>query len=776
MEQKKVEIVNTDLVNFLLEQETVNDEAKKILRGIVRNCQQKPGSLGTLTSTRKLSDDTANLGIGRRWIVKNLSLGSLPRNLRNFLTEPYYWDIDAKCCQPTLAYQYAKRLNLYMPSVEHYIGNTDTILQETMTVHKISRKEAKERFICMMYNSKSVTNLSTFEIQFKDEFQHLAAIAWLKNPEWHNVKFSSDKTVIKNTKNHAHKLLCHFLQTEERKMLDCLDSFLISKGRSLDIPMHDGGNVRKQEGEKEFSQDLLRQAEVYIEENTGYKIQLVQKPIEHTLGPLFTEYLRNPNPKNENRKLMHHFELNHFLMNGVLYKELPNHSLKMITNTHVYTAHIADRFWKYYITYAKRRYDDFGFYVYGMETPENIYNTFYGFEFEKLFPDIKNQGDYKEYLQMIHQSMDRQDCLDTFNESKTRVQLQEWLCNDNGVAYEYLIQWLARIINEPCRRSKKAIVLKNKCGGTGKTGFFSEMLLGKLLGNAMGSCDSAFEDVFGEKNGGAMASKMFFMCNEAEAATTKKYMNKIKEEITDTMHRVRFMYKDSYMENNLVNFVFNTNKDTGALQYERDNMRRFVYIDCAEKRLTHKEQLELADETNDPDFQRVFLWVLIDKYNPDFDFEIIPDSQTIEYLKEITTPPTELFINWLFVDWSDYVMNLFKETPEGRLIPCNWHHPKPEVKKGRLTTFDNQPEGPAKFHLNRDQVFALYRYFLKENLPEYKRCTKYSFGRDPYWKAFVNEHMYKNTHGVYSCDWHETHKRLTNKSTDIGFQIQNQNK
>jgi hypothetical protein len=64
-----------------------------------------------------------------------------------------------------------------------------------------------------------------------------------------------------------------------------MDEYLQSKGRSVDVLIHDGCYVRKLPGEVMFPDELLRGAEGYTRQKTGYDMVLKVKPIEHNFAP-----------------------------------------------------------------------------------------------------------------------------------------------------------------------------------------------------------------------------------------------------------------------------------------------------------------------------------------------------------------------------------------------------------------------------------------------------------------------------------------------------------
>ena len=77
--------------------------------------------------------------------------------------------------------------------------------------------------------------------------------------------------------------LAYYAQTEERKCLEAMDAYFFSQGRSVDALAYDGLMVRKTNPDEQFPQELLRNAEAFVKEQTNYEIQLEIKPMVRTI-------------------------------------------------------------------------------------------------------------------------------------------------------------------------------------------------------------------------------------------------------------------------------------------------------------------------------------------------------------------------------------------------------------------------------------------------------------------------------------------------------------
>ncbi len=78
--------------------------------------------------------------------------------------------------------------------------------------------------------------------------------------------------------NKKFKMLSLFLQNEERIILEFMDKYFTSIGRSVDVLIHDGCMIRKNgETDEDFPITLLEECENFIFENTNYSVKLTEK-------------------------------------------------------------------------------------------------------------------------------------------------------------------------------------------------------------------------------------------------------------------------------------------------------------------------------------------------------------------------------------------------------------------------------------------------------------------------------------------------------------------
>lgn len=263
----KTEIFDVDMANQLLNGTSISKEEQMKLKAYVRRREN-----GRYVSVMySLGAKVKSEMIGRLVVAKgSVGLQNMPRDIRSALTKQYYWDIDMKNAQPTLLLQFAKQRGWECSYLEQFVQKRDEILKQTQEELGCNRDEAKQRFIQLFFGSSYIDGLPS----------------WISNnlyPELCKIKgniYSSHLDLAKKLKKDSNSVMSYVLQTIERNCLLSIDRACAIRSRHMDVYIHDGGLIRKLEDEKEFPTQLLRELEFAVYKDTGYKVSLIQKPIE----------------------------------------------------------------------------------------------------------------------------------------------------------------------------------------------------------------------------------------------------------------------------------------------------------------------------------------------------------------------------------------------------------------------------------------------------------------------------------------------------------------
>jgi hypothetical protein len=233
------------------------------------------------------------LQLGRLYAKDGQGIQAFPFDIRNPLCAKKYFDVDFDNCHYRLMSQSCKKWNLKCEAIDKYISNREKELEQVSS----NRGVAKVAFLKVAYGGHIDLHFDNFKEDgiYPDGDKSLlndihkeimTVISYLKGKYPTIYKFAAKKAKHKKPAgNPEFTLLAFMLQTEERKCLLALDEYLQSKGRSVDVLIHDGCYVRKLPGELAFPEEILDGVEEYVKKKTGYSIPVKVKPIEHNYSP-----------------------------------------------------------------------------------------------------------------------------------------------------------------------------------------------------------------------------------------------------------------------------------------------------------------------------------------------------------------------------------------------------------------------------------------------------------------------------------------------------------
>lgn len=656
----KFEFIDNDRLQKLLNEDIsiINEIDKKKLEQIKKNKDVIKGRPNLLKVDYNYAKGYENLKVGRMY--SSLSLGKLNSTLiRSPMCENHYFDIDISNCHFSIASQYANVKGIPTRTLNDYVNNREEWLNKISS----NRKFAKLLLLKIGYGGSIPDLYDEYEDDTNEEWNNehlpflqdiskemkiLANYVYNENENWHNLKTpKKSRCMIKNRENKEFVLLSLFLQTEECKILMAMDEYFTTQGRSVDILIYDGLMIRKNDFNEELDETILRKCEEFIKLKTSYNIHLEHKPIKMTWN--FTQKQNQKENEFENEEYLNikkQVEQSHFILSGKVYTHyydlLGQLKIERIDDAQVhfkkYNWIVDDSKMYFYNVWIedkdRREYLTLGFYPNRDECPSNVFNTFHGFQYEKY--DLQTEL--------------TEDEIDLFNNSKTKWQIEELFCNQNRKSITYFYNYLANICFNPTKKANKCLILRNEIGGTGKSGFFEEFFIPKILGQDYASIRADADAFFARTDNDAIANKLLCIYEEGETKDSKTFTAKIKSSITQKVNAIRKLYCPTYQEINYINWISSTNKETPFI-FESENMRRFPYIDCKEYRLTEDDKNELVKETSDPKFAEIFVKILMEIYDKNFNFDEHPISQTISTMTKKYAKPLFHFLKFITYDY-----------------------------------------------------------------------------------------------------------------------------
>jgi hypothetical protein len=265
----KLELFDIERIQWLLRNTEISKNDKFLLQKYYKrktdfNKVQVVYQLGIKSKT---FEESGRLVVGKGGV----GLQSFSRDIRNFLAEKHYWDIDIVNAQPNILWQYAEKQGWKCNNIKYFCENRDTIISELMN-EGLTRDESKQRLIQLFFGSDYIDGLSDFIRNFLHPELKLMRS---------NMTRIFPKLYAKLSKrpNPSASLMAHILQTEERMCMLKINEACTLKQREFDVFMHDGGYIRKNIGEDCIQPDFLEYCMDYVKNSTGYDLIIIQKPI-----------------------------------------------------------------------------------------------------------------------------------------------------------------------------------------------------------------------------------------------------------------------------------------------------------------------------------------------------------------------------------------------------------------------------------------------------------------------------------------------------------------
>lgn len=286
----KTEITDPDILDGLLRSQGIFSQRDlKMLtrykRGRKHGCE--------VEVVYHLGSGCEELQVGRLYAKDAQGIQAFPFDIRNPLCAQRYFDVDFDNCHYRLMSHLCTQWEQKHEAIDVYIGNREESLKKVSS----NRGVAKVAFLKVAYggqmdlcydNFKDVDGVAdgdkTLLIDITVEIANVITYLKGKYPKIYKLAIKKAKQK-KPIGNPDFTLLALVLQTEERKCILALDEYLQSKGRSVDVLIHDGCYVRKLPGEVVFPDDIIKGAEEYVFQKTGYRIPTKVKPIEHSYSP-----------------------------------------------------------------------------------------------------------------------------------------------------------------------------------------------------------------------------------------------------------------------------------------------------------------------------------------------------------------------------------------------------------------------------------------------------------------------------------------------------------
>jgi hypothetical protein len=154
------------------------------------------------------------------------------------------------------------------------------------------------------------------------------------------------------------------------------------------------------------------------------------------------------------------------------------------------------------------------------------------------------------------------------------------MCSDDEKLMEYVLKWVAHIVQRPYKKTEVAIVVQG-LEGVGKDTFWN--FIGSILGanEYFYNTKSPENDVFAHFNHGTEKC-VLVKFEEADFKTNSSNKGKLKSIITNPTETYNQKNKDAVVLDDYRNFVMTTNEEIPVVVSDSD--RRFVLIHASEEK------------------------------------------------------------------------------------------------------------------------------------------------------------------------------------------------
>lgn len=204
--------------------------------------------------------------------------------------------------------------------------------------------------------------------------------------------------------------------------------------------------------------------------------------------------------------------------------------------------------------------------------------------------------------------------------------VKEIICNNDITIYNYLVGWMAHMIQKPTEKPQVAILLTGG-QGTGKGSLVEP--LGKIMGPHYTHAISS-DSITGRFNSD-LENKMLLFGDEFFAGS-KKSTDKLKGLITEKSQRVERKSVNAFNVPSYTRLILASNHEN-ILHIEKDE-RRYLSLRVSDKYQQHTEYFKkLKEVTNNPEFLSKLLRYLMDYDISKFAVMTVPKTKDLTHKK-----------------------------------------------------------------------------------------------------------------------------------------------
>jgi len=564
-----------------------------------------------------------------RIFVKSFGIQKLKKNLRGYLIKNEVIDLDMKNAHPSILLNILENnfdgLGVSWDLLKKYVENREYYLNEDNI--------SKQDILISMNSNKNITHPNKKMKVLDYEFKKIQKLIF-NNSNKLNLSDRSEEVKENLKQNKEGKFLNHILTVKENNILQ-----KVMKKYKVHTPMYDGFTIDK----NDFNENTINELNELTEKD---KIKWAMKNHNESININDDEIIENDEYISyEEQKLK--FDENHFMIeNPIMYGRFYNidgerkyqlygkDKFRELTKPIKYFNGEKKEFFPTWLQDKNRNsYKEIQF-IPTNNKKEEIFNSFTGFNFEDIndFEDSKLIKLFKEHISI--------------------------LTNHEEKSIDYLIKFIAHLIQKPEERPETIILLKSN-QGYGKDTLIN--IIVSLLGEKYFLRTAEIDDIFGSYNVG-LRDKLFLQLNELEGKDGFSHKEKIKNLATEEKTIIREKYVSQYNQKNYLR-IFICSNNFNPVEIPFDD-RRMTVFQATRKKPSQKYFNELNKYLKDKDeLQKLFNYlnnINISNFSPSNDR---PITKAYENMKDSNQNPIYkyLYDNFIRGDYKENFGNDIKK-------------------------------------------------------------------------------------------------------------------
>jgi len=257
-------------------------------------------------------------------------------------------------------------------------------------------------------------------------------------------------------------------------------------------------------------------------------------------------------------------------------------------------------------------------------------------------PPNANAGDYNSWNGFAIQKHKEGDATADVGLIYEHVRLMSGRVNTDAV-YEWLLNWLAWLVQFPGRKTMVCIILFGK-QGAGKS-CLAENIMKTIMGDDKIFVTANCDKIFGKHS--VLGGKHLVVLNEANGKDTKNIHELIKDAITREVTQVEPKNIDTYTVDDYINYILSTN-NRSSVDVPSDD-RRFMPIHVGEGKIGDKAYFHaLRSALNDICVMRAFYKDLMERDLSDWNAERDrPTTELRNDMMAMSISPYQEFYEWM---------------------------------------------------------------------------------------------------------------------------------